>query len=267
MAATGETRKSLPAEVRPGVIVCPDAEAVAQLAAIRFVQLCYQFAESEGKFCVALAGGATPLPLYRLLATNPFCERIPWSRVHLFWGDERAVPPDHPESNYATAHRELLMKVPVPAENVHRMPADDPDLASAANQYASLLRCHLRLNSAGYPRFHLVLLGIGRDGHTASLFPGKDGLATTSPWVMPTVASAEPARETTRRLTLTLPVLNAAHHVIFLVTGPEKAAVLKQVVDGPPAGLPAQLVRPHQGERLILADAAAARELLAGGAL
>ena len=107
MAATGETRKSLPAEIRPGVIVCPDADGVAQLAAARFVQLSDRFAKAEGKFCVALAGGSTPLPLYRLLATSPLRERIPWSRVHLFWGDERAVPPTHPESNYGAAHREL----------------------------------------------------------------------------------------------------------------------------------------------------------------
>lgn len=264
MAATGRTRKKLPAEIRPGVIVCPDAEAVAQLAAARFAQLGYEFAETEGKFCVALAGGATPLPLYRLLAADSFRERIPWDRVHLFWGDERAVPPEDPESNYGAVHRELLTKVPVPAENVHRMPADNPDLASAANQYASLLCSHLRLDSAGYPRFHLVLLGIGTDGHTASLFPGRDGLEKTSPWVVPTVAPTEQTKPSARRLTVTLPVLNAAYHVIFLVTGQEKAAVLKQVVEGPPAGLPAQLVQPRQGDRLILADAAAARELLAG---
>ncbi len=257
----------MPAEVRPGVIVCPDAGSVAQLAASRFVQLCYQFAEVEGRYCVALAGGSTPLPLYRLLAAEPLCERIPWSRVHLFWGDERAVPPDDPDSNYGAALRELLTKVPLPAENVHRMPADQTDLERAAHEYADRLRLHLPLDTAGYPRFHLILLGIGTDGHTASLFPGTHELENTVAWVVTTVAPGEADKPAARRMTLTLPVLNQAHQVIFLVTGKEKAAVLKQVVLGPFAGLPAQLVHPRNGKRLILADAAAARELLlAGGA-
>lgn len=264
MAATGETRKSLPAEIRPGVIVCPDADGVAQLAAARFVQLSDRFAKAEGKFCVALAGGSTPLPLYRLLATSPLRERIPWSRVHLFWGDERAVPPTHPESNYGAAHRELLTRVPLPAENVHRMVAEAADLDGAARQYASTLRRHLRLDDAGYPRFHLVLLGLGTDGHTASLFPDERAPENTAAWVVVTTApgATGPAA---RRLTLTLGVLNAAHHVIFMVTGREKADVLWHVVEDPAANLPAQRVRPRQGERLILADAAAAIRLLSGG--
>ncbi|MCL6480968.1 MAG: 6-phosphogluconolactonase [Firmicutes bacterium] len=264
MAAIGETRKSLPAEIRPGVIVCPDAEGVARLAAARFLQLSVHFSETEGKFCVALAGGSTPRPLYRLLAASPLRERIPWSRVHLFWGDERAVPPEDPASNYGTAYRELLAHVPLPAGHVHRMGAEVADLDDAANQYANRLRHHLQLDDAGYPRFHLIVLGLGADGHTASLFPGERALENTAAWVIATAApgAAGPAA---RRLTLTLGVLNAAHHVIFLVTGPEKAHVLWRVLEDPAADLPAQRVQPRQGERLILADAAAASRFLFGG--
>ncbi len=264
MAAIGETRKSLPAEIRPGVIVCPDAEGVARLAAARFLQLSRRFAETEGKFCVALSGGTTPLPLYRLLAASPLRERIPWHRVHLFWGDERAVPPEDPESNYGTASRVLLAHVPLPADNVHRMVAEAADLDGAANQYANLLRHYLRLDDAGYPRFHLIVLGLGTDGHTASLFPGERALENTAAWVVATAAPGA-AGPTARRLTLTLGVLNAAHHVLFLVTGKEKAHVLWRVVEDPAAGLPAQRVQPRQGERLLLADAAAAGRLLFGG--
>lgn len=248
-------RSPLAREVRPGLLVCADAAGVARAAARQFVEWAWQFIAREGSFFVALAGGNTPRELYRLLASEEFRPQVDWAKVHLFWGDERAVPPDHAESNYGMARRELLVHIPMLNANVHRMEADRPNLGRAAQDYEEVLRRHLRLDSRGFPRFHLILLGLGRDGHTASLFPGNRKARDTSRWVstplVPKLGS--------RRMTLTLPVLNAAHNVLFLVTGAEKAEALRDVLAGtsdPP--LPAQLVTVPDGRRIFLADEAAA---------
>lgn len=259
MDAAGEIHEPVSVEARPGLLVFPDAQSVARAAALRWVELARDFMTKEGGFYVALAGGSTPRELYQLLASDEFRPQVDWSKVHVFWGDERAVPPDHAESNYGMARRELLSRVPVPQENIHRMEAEQADLSRAAKGYEDILRHHLRLDARGFPRFHLILLGLGADGHTASLFPQSLALGNTRDWV-----SAPSAKKLgSRRMTLTLPVLSAAHHVLFLVTGAAKASVLQRVLEGsadPP--LPAQLVRPVDGERIFFVDKAAAGELL-----
>ncbi len=244
-------RSVLPREVR----VCRNAAAVARAAARLFVEWAWQFIAREGSFFVALSGGNTPQELYRLLATDEFRAQVDWAKVQLFWGDERAVPPDHPESNYGMARRELLLRAPVPPGNVHRMEAERPNLGRAAQDYEEILRRFLPLDLRGFPRFDLILLGMGADGHTASLFPGTRRLRDTSRWV----STPLHPKFGSRRITLTVPVLNAAHRVLFLVTGAEKAATLREVLEDthdPP--LPAQLVTVPGGQREFLADEAAA---------
>ncbi|SRR5712692_887881 len=243
-----------PREIRPGVRVCADAAEVARAAARLFVEWAWQFIAREKSFCVALSGGNTPREMYRLLGTPEFRAQVDWAKVHLFWSDERAVAPDHSESNYGMARHELLLRVPIPPGNVHRMEAERPNLGRAAQEYEDILRRHLRLDSNGLPRLHVILLGMGADGHTASLFPGSRQLRDTLRWVSTPVHP----KFHSRRMTLTLPVLNAAHQVLFLVTGGDKAQALRDVLEGrsdPP--LPAQLVKVPHGQRMFLVDQAA----------
>src|SRR5579883_1495202 len=151
----------IPREVSPGVYVCADATELARVAARWFVDWAWQSIAKDGQFFVALSGGSTPRELYRLLATAEFRSQIDWPRVHLFWGDERAVPPENPESNYGMVRRELLLRVPIPGSNVHRMEAEDVSIGRAANKYEATLREFLPLDDRGFPRFHLILLGLG----------------------------------------------------------------------------------------------------------
>ncbi len=258
MGETGTNPNALPREILPGVLVCPDAAGVARAAARQFVEWAWQFVAREGVFSVALAGGNTPREFYRVLSSPEFRTQVDWSKVQLFWGDERCVPPDHPDSNYGMARRELLLRVPIPPKNVHRMEAEMPNLGRAAQEYENLLRALLELDLRGFPRFHLILLGLGKDGHTASLFPGGRRLRDTSRWVSTPLVSKLNAR----RMTLTMPVLNAAYNVVFLVAGAEKAEILQTVLEkknDPP--LPAELVVVPNGRRMFLVDEAAARLL------
>jgi 6-phosphogluconolactonase len=237
--------------------VCPDAAEVGRAAARRFVDWAWQAIARDGAFHVALPGGSSPVEMYRLLATQEFRTQIDWPRVHIYWSDEHIVPPDHPESNYGLARRELLLRVPVPGENVHRMEAELTPIGRAAHRYETVLRRHLPVDNRGFPIFHLVCLGIGAEGETAALFPGAKLLRETSRWV-----STPEAGNATRRMTLTLPVLEAAERLLFLVIGPEKASVLRLVLFGnADRELPAQMVQPHHGERVFLVDEAAARLL------
>ena len=179
--------------------------------------------------------------------------------IHFFWGDERHVPPEHPDSNFGAARAALLDHVPVPPENVHRVPAELPDADAAARIYEDELRRWLAPPPGQPPRFDLVLLGLGADGHTASLFPGSAALDETERWVVAPWIEKLAAR----RITLTLPVLNAAARVLFLVSGRDKAAALRAVLAGPrrPRELPAQAVAPHDGEVTWIVDREAASEL------
>jgi 6-phosphogluconolactonase len=258
MGGIGANPDMLPREILPGVYVCPDAAELARAAARRFVDWAWQSIVKDGNFNVALSGGSTPQELYRVLATPEFRSQVDWPRVHLFWGDERAVPPESPESNYGNARRELLLRVPIPPANVHRMEAEDASIGRAAHNYEKTLREFLPLDDRGFPRFHLIFLGLGPDGHTASLFPGSKLLRETSRWVSTPMVPKLGAR----RMTLTLPVLEAAQRVVFLVAGAEKASVLREVLcNHPDPPLPAQMVKPREGERLFLVDEAAAAQL------
>jgi 6-phosphogluconolactonase len=255
MADTGINLNFSPEEIQPGVMVCPDGDGVARAGARMFVEWAWQAIARYSAFRVALSGGSTPQNLYRHLASETYRKQVDWAKVHLFWGDERCVPPDDPESNYGMARRELLLRVPIPGANVHRMEAERADLGRAAQEYEELLRAEVERDEHGFPRFDLIFLGLGTDGHTASLFPGARGIRTTSRWVSTPLVP----KLGKRRMTLTLPVLNAARRVLFLVVGAEKAAILRTVLEenvDPP--LPAQLVRPRDGQKLLLVDRAAA---------
>ena len=224
-------------------------EQLAIAAAERFVDA----ANSQTRFSVALAGGTTPKRVYELLASEPFKNRIVWSQVHLFFGDERCVPPTDPESNYAMVHDALIARVPIPRQNVRRI-AGELDPPEAARKYENELKEFFQ--RAEWPRFNLVFLGMGEDGHTASLFPGSAVLEETSSWAAP--ARNEASQQD--RITLTIPVFNHAAHVIFLVTGEKKAQRLPGVLrpNQTSRPVPAQLINPSSGKLEWLVDAAAA---------
>jgi 6-phosphogluconolactonase len=247
------------AVIIPGVrfprIVLPTPEALADAAAQRFAKAASEAVKSHGKFVVALSGGATPRSLYARMAAPPYVSSIPWSLVQVLWGDERCVPPDHAASNYRMAREALLDHVPIRAEHVHRIRGED-DPVVAAQAYERTLRTVLR-----GARIDLVLLGLGEDGHTASLFPGALEVPDGEPWV----AARYHASESMWRVTLTPVVINAAAEVLFLVFGEGKATIVHRVLEGPrrPQELPAQLIAPADGGGRILwlLDAAAARDL------
>jgi 6-phosphogluconolactonase len=237
------------------VRVAPDADALMRIAAEEVARRAEEAVGARGRFAIALAGGSTPKRLYALLADpgQPFCGRVPWRATHVFFGDERHVPPEHPDSNYGMARAALLSKVPIPPENVHRVRAEETDASTAALDYERELYQFF----GGLPRFDLVLLGIGAEGHTASLFPGSPALdeqahLVAAPWV-------EKLRS--HRITLTLPVLDAAAAVAFLVAGSEKAERVAEILGGRGPELPAARVQPAQGELIWFLDAPAAAQL------
>jgi 6-phosphogluconolactonase len=222
-----------------------------EAAALRMATLAREAIDACGRFTWALSGGSTPRQLYALLASDRFVSEIEWSRVYFFWGDERCVPPNHEESNYRMVREALLDVIRPQADQVFRMRGeDDPD--EAARAYEATLRTFFG-DTVAAPSFDLVLLGMGADGHTASLFPGTGALEETKRWVVPNrVSRTGPAR-----LTMTLSVINAAHQILFLVSGSDKAERLKQVLEDPNARLPAQRVRPTHGELEWMIDAEA----------
>jgi 6-phosphogluconolactonase len=248
----------VPGEPVPGVRVYPDPAGVARAAAQEFAGCSRRCLAASSAFHAALSGGSTPRTLFRVLASQEFRSSIDWARVHFYWSDERCVPPDHPDSNFGMAQRELLSQISIPPGNLHRIPAEQPDVARAARDYEEILRRNLPLNAQGFPRFDLIFLGMGPDGHTASLFPGVEGTDESSRWVIAPFIEKFHAN----RITVTFPVLNAAHRVIFLVTGAEKIEALRAVLGGPSVRpLPAQQVTVPNGERIFLVDEAAAAGL------
>lgn len=245
----------------PAIHVSPDPAALAEEAARRFVASARAAQTARGRFLVALSGGSTPKALFRLLARPPYREQVDWLGVHVAWGDERCVPPDDEQSNYRMAREALLDHVSIPPAHVHRMPAEWPDHEAAARAYATTLRemCGLGATSAMLPRFDLLYLGLGPEGHTASLFPGSPALHETERLV----AAPYVEKLSAYRLTLTPPTLNNAREVVFLVAGAEKAAIVAEVLRGPRDvdRLPAQVIQPVDGQLVWLLDAASAAQL------
>lgn len=212
----------------------------------------------RGRFTIALSGGSTPKNLYTLIAANASAS-LPWSQVFFFFGDERQVPPTDAESNYRMANETLLSKVPVPPNNVFRIPTENPDASAVAEAYEKTLQKFFTLQPGEFPRFDLILLGMGPDGHCASLFPETEALQEKSRLVVANWVE----KLHTNRITLTLPVLNAARRVAFLVSGSDKAAVLHEVLESNAPGekYPSKLVRPSDGKLIWFVDRGAASQL------
>jgi 6-phosphogluconolactonase len=235
----------------------PDTAALAQRAAQHFVEMAAEAVARNGMARFAISGGSTPKAAFKLLAdpNQPWRSRMPWDKLDLYWVDERTVPPDHPESNYRMTREALLDHVPLSPEQVHRMEGElEPEVAAA--RYESLLRNNFRLEGAEVPRFDLVALGMGDDGHTASIFPHTDAIHTLGRLV---TANQVPQKDTWR-LTLTWPVINKASSVFFLIGGADKAPVLRNVFMGPhdPESLPSQLIWPSSGILTLFLDKDAA---------
>jgi len=238
----------------------PDIAGTTRATAEFFTSTILEAVKARGSARVAISGGSTPKAVFELLANpaEPFAARVPWQQLQLFWVDERCVPPTHEESNFGMTKAALLDHVPLPAANVHRMEGElDPE--EAASRYESEIRNTFRLEGAETPTFDLILLGIGPDGHTASLFPHTDGLHEMARIVM---ANHVPQKDTWR-ITLTLPVITQGRKVAFLIEGAEKAPVVKTIFAGAydPETYPAQLIRPASGKLTLLLDQGAAREL------
>lgn len=240
----------------PEIVETPDAESLAEFAARAFLHAVQAAMQNHGRFSVVLSGGSTPQKMYIRLSQPPYIEQVDWNRVFFFWGDERCVPPDHAESNFGAARKALLDVAPIPNVNIHRIPGElAPELS------AGLYEQDLRDFFGGQdpPHLDLILLGLGEDGHTASLFPGSPALHEVEHWTA-AVMHADGPPPLVPRVTLTLPVLNAAHEIIFLVSGENKASILARVLSlpSPPGDIyPAQLVRPVSGRVTWLADRAA----------
>ncbi len=240
---------------RTQVVVLPTKQDVARRAAEMFVRAAHDAVEEKGVFTVALSGGSTPVGMYEELTSGNNADRVEWERVIFFWSDERCVPPDDPESNYGAAERALLSKLTIPEANVHRMRGEiAPD--EAAEEYEDAVRQWVPEEP---PRFDLIYLGMGVDGHTASLFPHTDAVGVTDRLV---VANHVP-KLNADRISFTSTLINAAAQVVVLVTGSEKAPALKQVLEGEraPEEYPAQLIHPTNGTALWLVDSDAARDL------
>jgi 6-phosphogluconolactonase len=243
------------------VEIYPDAASLARAVAERFAELASRTIAARGRFLVALAGGSTPRQAYSLLASDELASRIDWPRVHLFWGDERCVPPDHPDSNYRMVREVLLDRVPLPDGNVHRIRGELPPEHSAS-EYERELRAFgshepgASGGGDGLPKLDLVLLGMGEDGHTASLFPGTPAVDERTRLVLAQHVTSVGAW----RVTLTPPVINAAGDIAVLVSGSGKAERLRQALAAPtrPQELPVQAVQPSSGRLVWMVDAAAA---------
>ncbi len=243
--------------------ILADGAAIARRAAQEFVQAAAAAAQEKASFNVALAGGSTPKALYNLLVSDPpLRSQVPWDKMHLFFGDERHVPPDHPDSNFRMATEAMISRAPLKAEQVSRIKGEYPDTEKAAREYEEVLQSYFQLKRGELPRFHLLLAGMGNEGHTLSLFPGTkalhaDGRIVVRNWVGKLYAD---------RITLTAPAACNAARILFMLTGADKAPALKAVLEGPyePEQLPAQLLQPKNGKLLWLVDTAAGGMLSRG---
>ena len=239
--------------------IYPDIDTLSQHAAQYIVDIAIESIADRGRFIIALSGGNTPRKTYGLLGSEPYRSQIDWELVHIFWSDERCVSPDSSDSNYLMAHEALLSKISTPGLQVHRMPADMPDRDAASREYTEEMR--YIFGTEDIPDFDLIQLGMGPEGHTASLFPHQASLHETQRLVMPVTVPKPPPD----RLTFTPPLLNAARNVLFLVTGEDKADALQAVLEGKyqPDEYPAQIVSPPNGEVEWMVDREAAKKLRA----
>lgn len=238
----------------PHIQVLPSPAEVARAAADRIVAAANEAVALSGSFSIALSGGSTPKALYELLASDAYRDRIPWADTEIFFGDERCVPPDHKDSNYRMAREALLSKVPIPATSVHRMKGEiEP--AAAAREYQQTLLDRFGVG----PGIDLVLLGMGDDGHTASIFPHTPAVTESAATVLGYFAENSSTGKSWR-ITLTAPFINRSREVLFLICGGSKAARLQEVLEGPqdPHRLPTQLIKPVSGKLIFVIDAAAA---------
>jgi len=249
--------------VPPDVRILINIDAIAKRAAQDFLQSATQAVSEKGSFTVALSGGSTPKALYSLLATDAALRsQLPWDKMYMYFGDERSVGPDHADSNFRMATETMLSKVPIKPEQVFRIKGEYKDTEKAAQEYEQVLRTSFKIADGQFPRFDLVFLGIGNEGHTASLFPGTKALHETKRlaarnWV---------GKLYTNRITLTAPVINSAARVVFMVTGADKTLALKGILEGPhePDQLPAQLIQPPNGKLVWLVDTVAGGMLSIG---
>jgi 6-phosphogluconolactonase len=249
--------------VPPDVRILTNIDAIAKRAAQDFLQSATQAVSEKGSFTVALSGGSTPKALYSLLASDAALRsQLPWDKMYMYFGDERSVGPDHPDSNFRMATETMLSKVPIKPEQVFRIKGEYKDTEKAAQEYEQVLRTSFKIAEGQFPRFDLVFLGIGNEGHTASLFPGTKALHETKRlavrnWV---------GKLYTNRITLTAPAINNAARVIFMVAGADKTLALKGVLEGPyePDQLPAQLIQPPNGKLVWLVDTVAGGMLSIG---
>jgi 6-phosphogluconolactonase len=250
--------------VQREVRILPDAAAIAKRSADEFIRAANAAVEARGAFTVALAGGSTPKAMYALLAENPTLRaQVPWDKLRIFFGDERHVPPDHKDSNYNMAREAMFSKVALKPEQIHRIKGEEAETEKAALEYEQVLRAYFQLKDGQLPRLDLILLGMGEEGHTLSLFPGTKALRAPANRL---VVRNWVGKLYTERITLTSPVANQARQVIFAVTKADKALALKAVLEGPyePEQLPSQLIQPESGKLLWLVDPDAGSKLSVG---
>lgn len=255
MSQTGISQSS-----KREVVVLPDAAAITRRAADEFLKAVNEEIARKDSFTVALAGGSTPKALYSMLVDDPaYSSKIPWAKLRFFFGDERHAPPDSSESNFHMASQTLFSKGLIKPEQITRIKGEYPDAEKAALEYERDLRAYFKLKDGEYPRFDLVLLGMGEEGHTLSLFPGTKALQVTNRIVV----SNWVGKLFTERITLTVPAANQASRVLFSVTRADKALALKAVLEGPyePEQLPAQFIQPVNGKLLWLVDKDAGSQL------
>ncbi|MGH9820324.1 MAG: 6-phosphogluconolactonase [Pyrinomonadaceae bacterium] len=240
------------------IIVARDVAELNRFAAEKFIDIAEGAIDQRGRFDVALSGGSTPKALFRLLASEPFRTRVDWDRVLFFFGDERNVPPDSEQSNFRMANEDLFQPLQIRPENIFRWKTEIGDAETVAASYAEVIRTKIQ---GDVPGFDLIFLGMGSDGHTASLFPHTSGLDEKGRIA---IANPVPQLDTTR-LTLTYPVINAARNAVFLVVGTDKSRILADVIDGNSDfhDLPSRGVQPTNGRLLWYVDAAAAKDLAA----
>ncbi|MBW1901871.1 MAG: 6-phosphogluconolactonase [Deltaproteobacteria bacterium] len=231
------------------LVVKENPEDLAQEAARIFAAAAVDCAFKKGRFAVVLSGGSTPGLMHNLLAEKPFISEIPWEKTHIFWADERCVPENHPHSNFRAAKEDLVDKVPIPESHVYPMSTEfTPE--KGADAYQQTLSDFFKLEPGEFPRFDLIFLGMGSDGHTASLFPDQSALEEKERFVV----SVKGGNPDVYRLTMTLPVLNNARYVVFLISGKQKAEALKTVLENSQVRLPAKRVRPVSGKQIWLID-------------